>query len=144
MPFTAPAPRTAPPPATSPQATPPADAPELPACEPGYAVALIGLDGRFERLDEAFCALLGAGEGELRNARWPSIIDRDNHKAHAEIARALRAGEIASADVETIYMHARGLLVPVEGTVTLHRDARGAEHFLFRADVRRTSGASAH
>ncbi len=141
MPFTAPAPRTLAPLAGAPPASPPADAPELPACEPGFAVALIDLDGRFERLDEAFCTLLGAGEDKLRNARWPSIIDRDNLKAHAEIARALRAGEIRSADVETIYMHARGLLVPVEGTVTMHRDARGAEHFLFRADVRRTSGA---
>jgi len=40
-------------------------------------------------------------------------------------------------------MHKGGLLVPVEGTVTMHRDARGqATHFLFRADVRRTSGAA--
>jgi PAS domain S-box-containing protein len=117
--------------------------PELPPCEAGIAAALIGLDGRFQRLDDAFSSLLGCREDELRGARWPSIIDRDNHKAHQEIARALRAGEIESADVETIYMHAGGLLVPVEGTVTLRRDAAGEPtHFLFRADVRRTSGAS--
>ena len=143
LPFTAPAPRatlvSAP---AAAEASPAAAGPALPHCEPGFAAALIGSDGRFKRLDEAFCALLGAGEAELRNARWPSIIDRDNLQAHAEIARALRAGEIQSADVETIYMHARGLLVPVEGTVTLQRDAGGEAHVLFRADVRRTSGAS--
>jgi PAS domain S-box-containing protein len=117
--------------------------PELPPCEAGLAAALIGLDGRFQRLDDAFSSLLGCREDELRAARWPSIIDRDNLKAHQEIARALRAGEIESAEIETIYMHAGGLLVPVEGTITVRRDAGGEPtHFLFRADVRRTSGAS--
>ena len=107
------------------------------------AAALIGLDGTFKRLDDAFCSLLGCGEDELRSARWPSIIDRDNLKAHREIARALRAGEIQSADIETIYMHSGGLLVPIEGTVSILRDAAGQPaHYLFRADVRRTSGAS--
>ena len=117
--------------------------PDLPPSEPGVGIALIGLDGRFKRLDEAFSSLLGAREDELRAARWPSIIDRDNLEPHAEIARALAAGEIQSADIETIYMHSGGLLVPVEGTVTMHRDATGRPtHYLFRADVRRTSGAT--
>ena len=116
--------------------------PELPPAEPGFGLALIGFDGTFKRLDDAFCSLLGCAEDELRAARWPSIIDRDNLEAHQEIARALRAGEIQSAEIETIYMHAGGLLVPIEGTVSLHRDAGGkATHFLFRADARRTSGA---
>ena len=39
-------------------------------------------------------------------------------------------------------MHAGGLLVPIEGTVSMLRDGAGQPtHFLFRADVRRTSGA---
>ncbi|MDX6679923.1 MAG: hypothetical protein QOE31_3975, partial [Solirubrobacteraceae bacterium] len=117
--------------------------PELPACEPGTGAALIGLDGHFVRLDDAFSTLLGAREDELRAARWPSIIDRENLDAHLQIARALLAGEIQSADIETIYMHAGGLLVPVEGTVTMHRDDAGRPtHYVFRADVRRTSGAT--
>lgn len=141
----APRPKPLAPRAAAPQQRPPAEpAPDLPPCEPGVAAALIGLDGTFQRLDDAFCSLLGCREDELRNARWPSIIDRDNLKAHQEIARALRAGELQSADIETIYMHKRGLLVPVEGTVSMHRGADGqATHYLFRADVRRTSGAAA-
>lgn len=115
---------------------------ELPACGPGEAVALIGADGTFKRLDDAFCALLGCREEDLRAARWPSVIDRENLAAHQEIARALRAGEIHSAPVETVYMHAQGLLVPIAGTVSMHRPAGGAAatHLLFRAEVRRTSG----
>ena len=40
-------------------------------------------------------------------------------------------------------MHAQGLLVPIAGTVTMHCAAGTgpATHYLFRADVRRTSGA---
>ena len=115
---------------------------QLPPAAPGEALALIGQDGTFKRLDDAFCSLLGCREEDLRAARWPSVIDRENLAAHQEVARALRAGEIHSAPVETVYMHAQGLLVPVAGTVTLHRPAGGgaATHFLFRADVRRTSG----
>jgi PAS domain S-box-containing protein len=116
--------------------------PDLPPAEPGQAAALIALDGSFKRLDEAFCSLLGCREEDLRYARWPSIIDRDNLKAHQELARALTAGEIESAEVETVYMHAQGLLVPIAGTVSMHRAEPAGEptHFLFRADVSRTAG----
>jgi len=116
--------------------------PELPAVGPGEAAALIALDGSFKRLDESFCSLLGCREEDLRAARWPSIIDRENLSAHQEVARALKAGEIQSAEVETVYMHAQGLLVPIAGTISVHRAAPSGEpHFLFRADVSRTAGA---
>jgi PAS domain S-box-containing protein len=115
--------------------------PELPAVGPGEAAALIALDGSFRRLDDAFCSLLGCREEDLRAARWPSIIDRENLTAHQEIARALKAGEIRSAEVETVYMHAQGLLVPIAGTISLHRPQPGGEpYFLFRAEVSRTAG----
>ena len=121
------------------QAGPPK--PDLPAVAPGEAAALIAMDGSFKRLDDAFCSLLGCREEDLRAARWPSIIDRENLKAHGELARALKAGEIASAEVETVYMHAQGLLVPISGTISLHRpEGDGEPHFLFRADVSRTAG----
>ena len=136
LPWSVPAPDLAEP------AAPTEPRPELPSAEPGEAAALIALDGRFKRLDDAFCSLLGCREEDLRAARWPSIIDRDNLEAHQEVARALQAGEIDSADIETVYMHARGLLVPIAGTISLHRADPGGEptHFLFRADVSRTAG----
>jgi hypothetical protein len=38
-------------------------------------------------------------------------------------------------------MHAQGLLVPIEGNVSMFRDDQGeATHFLFRADVSKTAG----
>ena len=39
-------------------------------------------------------------------------------------------------------MHAQGLLVPISGTVSLHRPHDGGgPYFLFRAEVSRTAGA---
>ncbi len=109
----------------------------------GQATAYIAPNGRFERLDAAFCAMLGYREEELRVASWPSIIDRANLEPHQEIARRLRAGEIASAEIETCYMHAHGLLVPVAGTISVPRgeDAR-AGRLLFRVDLSRTRPGS--
>ena len=125
-----------------PAAEPAAPKLALPAVGSGRAAALIGLDGAFKQLDDAFCHLLGCRAEDLHHARWPSIIDRENLKAHQEIARALRAGEIQSAEIETVYMHAGGLLVPIAGTVSMHRaePAGPPTHYLFRADVSRTAG----
>lgn len=115
--------------------------PDPPRCAAGQAAALIGLDGTFKRLDSEFCRLLGCSEAELSSARWPSVIDRENLAAHEEVARALRTGELDSADVETVYMHAQGLLVPIEGRVSMLRDAAGSpSYYLFLADVSRTAG----
>ncbi|MCW3017214.1 MAG: hypothetical protein JWO02_4306, partial [Solirubrobacterales bacterium] len=85
---------------------------------PGHALAVVGPDGCFERLDDAFCELLGYREADLLKAGWPSIIDRDTAETHADLARRLRAGDLPMADVETIYMHACGLLVGVAARVT--------------------------
>ncbi|HTN25399.1 MAG TPA: hypothetical protein VL120_15525, partial [Solirubrobacteraceae bacterium] len=73
-------PAPAPAPGTAAGARPAADPPlALPAGAPGEALALIGLDGAFKRLDDAFCSLLGYREEDLRSARWPSVIDRENY-----------------------------------------------------------------
>ena len=40
------------------------------------------------------------------------------------------AGEIESAAVDTSYVHAQGLLVPVAGRLSLIRDAGDPSHFL--------------
>jgi hypothetical protein len=47
--------------------------------------------------------------------------------------KQLLAGAIESADVNTGYVHAQGLLVPVTGTITLVRADGEPDHFLLRA-----------
>jgi hypothetical protein len=46
-------------------------------------------------------------------------MDRDNLEKHREQMNQLLAGEIDSAEVNTSYVHAQGLLVPVVGTIRL-------------------------
>lgn len=101
----------------------------------GQASVLIGPDGVFAAFDEAFCAMLGYRAEQLRAVRWPSVIDRDNADAHRELARRLRAGEIAEAQIETCYMHAQGLLVPIAGTISAVDGDRPPGHLLFRVDA---------
>ena len=49
--------------------------------------------------------------------------------------RQLLAGEIDSADVNTGYVHAQGLLVPVVGRLSLVRDQDEPSHFVLEASA---------
>jgi hypothetical protein len=60
-------------------------------------------------------------------------MDRANLSKHREQMKQLVAGEITSADVSTGYVHAQGLLVPVNGTLTLVKAGDRPDHFLLAA-----------
>jgi PAS domain S-box-containing protein len=123
--------------------------PEVPPREPrpGFddaeeAMATIGLDGRFRELNPRFSELVGYKERNFQTASWPPVADRGKLDEHREQLRALVAGEIESAEVNTGYVHAQGLLVPVVGTLSLERDEEGEpSHFLLA--VKAPSAATA-
>ena len=124
------------------QAAEPAE-PEPPAREPrpGFddsdqPLAVIALDGRFEQLNPAFERLVGYPEREFRRARWPSLVDSENLIAHRELLAKLGAGDIERAHVDTMYLHAQGLLVPVKGDMELIRkDDHAPAHMLLAVDA---------
>ena len=93
-------------------------------------LAKIALDGRFEELNKAFSELVGYSEQDFKQASWPPVMDRQNLPKHREQMRALLAGELAEAEINTGYVHAQGLLVPVVGTITLVRVDDEPDHFL--------------
>ena len=93
-------------------------------------LATIGLEGRFGALNRAFSDLVGYPEEEFRAATWPPVTDRAKLPEHREQMRRMLEGEIDSAEVNTAYMHAQGLLVPVVGTLSLVREAGEPKHFL--------------
>jgi PAS domain S-box-containing protein len=100
------------------------------------AMAVIGLDGRFEQLNPGFESLVGYTEHEFRRARWPSLVDADNLVEHRELLAKLAAGEVENARVETVYLHGQGLLVPVAGEIRLERDGDGApSHTVLTVDA---------
>ena len=110
-----------------------AEAPREP--RPGFddapaPMACIKLDGHFLELNSAFSDLVGYPEVEFKAATWPPVTDRANLGRHREQLQSLVAGKIEAAEVNTSYVHAQGLLVPVVGRISLVRDGGEPSHFL--------------
>jgi PAS domain S-box-containing protein len=93
-------------------------------------MAKIGLDGRFQELNQAFSDLLGYTEVEFQQAVWPPVMDRANLDTHRQQMKDMLAGTIESAAINTGYVHAQGLLVPVRGTLSLVRENGEPAHFV--------------
>jgi len=93
-------------------------------------MATIGLDGHFRQLNRAFTDLVGYPESEFAAATWPPVMDRANLPKHREQIEQMLAGAIDSAEVNTGYVHAQGLLVPVAGTIKLVKEDGEPDHFL--------------
>jgi PAS domain S-box-containing protein len=93
-------------------------------------MATIGLDGHFRELNQAFTDLVGYPEAEFEAATWPPVMDRANLPKHREQLEQMLAGAIESAEVNTGYVHAQGLLVPVAGRIKLVKQNDEPDHFL--------------
>jgi PAS domain S-box-containing protein len=96
----------------------------------GTPMAMISLDGHFRQLNQAFTDLVGYPESEFAAATWPPVMDRANLPKHREQMEQMLAGVIDSAEVNTGYVHAQGLLVPVAGTIKLVKEGDAPDHFL--------------
>jgi PAS domain S-box-containing protein len=95
------------------------------------AMAVLGLDGHFRELNPKFSELVGYSEPDFQTASWPPVADRGKLEEHREQMRAMLAGEASKVEVNTGYVHAQGLLVPVVGTLSLERGDDGeARQFL--------------
>lgn len=113
------------------QDEPPARDPRPGFDDASSPMAVIGLDGRFRDLNPRFSELVGYKEHDFHTASWPPVVDRAKLDHHREQMRAMLAGELESVEVDTGYVHAQGLPVPVAGTLSLVRDDDGEpSHFL--------------
>ena len=88
-------------------------------------MAVLTLDGKFRELNAAFSKLVGYQEHEFLKAVWPSVHDRAVYKQQTEELAALKSGAIESVKFQSSYMHSQGLMVPVNGELTLVRDEAG-------------------
>ena len=95
-------------------------------------MATIGVDGRFRLLNQAFSDLIGYSEVEFQQAIWPPVMDRANLDKHRQQMKDLLDGSVESADINTGYVHAQGLLVPIVGTLSLVREDGEPDHFLLQ------------
>ena len=105
---------------------------EIPTREPRHGfddapqpMAVLNLEGKFRELNAAFSKLVGYREHEFLKAVWPSVHDRAVYKQQTEELAMLKTGEIESVKFQSSYMHSQGLMVPVDGELTLVRDEAG-------------------
>jgi PAS domain S-box-containing protein len=88
-------------------------------------LAVLNLKGKFCELNSAFSKLVGYQEHEFLKAVWPSVHDRAVLAEQTEQLRQMVAGELEGIEFQSSYMHSQGLMVAVDGELTLVRDDSG-------------------
>jgi PAS domain S-box-containing protein len=88
-------------------------------------MAVLTLQGRFTELNPSFAKLVGYKETQFAKAVWPSVHDRAVYQEQTAQLKQMSSGELESVPFQSSYMHAQGLMVAVDGVLTLVRDDDG-------------------
>ena len=91
--------------------------------------ALVSLEGRFLKLNPAFCSLLECDEATLLAGGFQSITHPDDLDLDLACLKQLVAGEIADYQIDKRYIRPDGSLVWVNLSVSLVRFADGRPKF---------------
>jgi PAS domain S-box-containing protein len=94
-------------------------------------MALVGLDGRWLKVNDALCQIIGYPEAELLQKTFQDVTHPADLQADLELLGQLLAGEIGNYQMEKRYLHKDGRVVWVRLSVSLVRDAQGEPvHFV--------------
>jgi two-component system, cell cycle sensor histidine kinase and response regulator CckA len=94
-------------------------------------MALVSREGRWLRVNEALCNIVGYSEEELLERTFQDITHPDDLEADLAHVRRLLADEARFYEMEKRYVHRDGRLVWVMLSVSLVRDAQGEPlHFI--------------
>ena len=96
--------------------------------------SLTGLDGRFIRVNQALCNMLGYSAEELLYMELGDITHPDDMAISEESISCLLAGEQPSSHIEKRYLHRDGTIVWAKVGTVLLRDAQGTPVH-FTADI---------
>ena len=96
----------------------------------GVGIAHTHPDGRFLRVNEKFCAVVGYPREELLEKTWHDITLPDDLEASIDVSAAALRGESPGLPLEKRYLRKDGSLVWVELFVSLQREAAGAPGYL--------------
>ncbi|MDQ6806079.1 MAG: EAL domain-containing protein [Actinomycetota bacterium] len=95
---------------------------------------IIDLQGRYERVNDAFCAIVGYSHEQLTGLSRERITHPDDTANDAAALRTLLAGAATSYTTEKRYLHAVGHAVRAQVNVTLISDTDGRPlHFIAQA-----------
>lgn len=93
--------------------------------------ALVGLDGSFLRINDAFCEVTGYREAELLALDFQTITHPDDLGLDLEQLGRLNRGEIDSYRMDKRYIRKDGTLIWVHLTVSMVRSAQGSpKHYV--------------
>jgi PAS domain S-box-containing protein len=97
----------------------------------GIGMALVGLDGRWVRVNKSLCEIVGYTEAELLQKTFQDITHPEDLEADLALARELSAGRRRFYQLEKRYLHRAGHSVWIRLTGSLVRDAAGTPlHFV--------------
>jgi diguanylate cyclase (GGDEF)-like protein/PAS domain S-box-containing protein len=88
-------------------------------------LALVGLDGKWIRVNKALCQLVGYSKEELLLLDFQSITHPDDLKADIEQRAQMLRGELQTYSIEKRYVKKRGSEVWCKLTVAAVRDEKG-------------------
>jgi diguanylate cyclase (GGDEF)-like protein/PAS domain S-box-containing protein len=96
-------------------------------------MALVSLEGRWEKVNQALCQMLGYGEEELLATNFQSLTHAEDLGSDLTQLYQLTEGRTASSQVEKRFLHSAGLEVWALQSVSLVRDAQGTpQHYIFQ------------
>jgi len=97
-------------------------------------MALVSLDGLFNKLNDAYCDLLGYSHEEMATINFRTITHPEDLEKDLNLLGQLLAGEIPSYAMDKRYIHKDGRLVWVTLSVSLARAPDGTPlHFIAQA-----------
>ncbi len=88
-------------------------------------MALRSLDGKWLRVNQTFCGMLGYTQEAFLQLGVPDITPADERRDSVDLDRRIRAGEIATYTREKHYLRKDGSLQDASVTVTAVNDADG-------------------
>ena len=94
--------------------------------EAPIGMALVSLDGRFVRVNRAFCEVVGYQPAELMNLTFREITHPEDVDTDLAFAGQLARGELARCQFEKRYIRKDGTVVDTTVSVSILRDAAGA------------------
>ena len=94
-------------------------------------MALVGLDGRFLKINAAFCKLVGYPEPRMLGLDFQTITHPDDLTTDLGLLAKLQAGEIPNYQMDKRYVRSDGALVWVRLSVSMVKQADGRpKHFI--------------
>jgi len=94
-------------------------------------MALVAPDGRWLKVNQALCRIVGYSEEEMLASTFQAITHPEDLEADLDCVRRMLSGEIATYQMEKRYLHKNRHTVWILLNVTLLKDERGAPaHFI--------------